>query len=695
MPRYLQVTPTFQPISLQDRLKPMEAYVDTYNKLNDDIAKTEGLMDIIPSMLDDSNPQDKAVIDSFAKYREGFNQIADDINNGNLNAMMQHARELRSTYAKDYAKIPIAYEAKQNAIKNTKLPQNWIGDRPEYHGTTDFIGKTPTYFGMDADDVYKTGKDMLQGISKQVYDDTGWNLPPELYSQYFEKIRQQGVNAQMMNTFMDQVKRGIIANGGSEEDASKVSSVAVRAMNDALENITNKYQANRLTSDEDKMKFLGAALAGFQAGAAYDTEDKTLGTHVGGSSGGSGGRYSSTVVQPPVSPTGPTGALTSGSNYDRGNKEAVANRERAYSYSPLVLNGKLYYLDATTLNEYNNNKSNTDKEVAYIEQNPSSPEALSLVNTYLSDLRQNPKSSTITFAQALQLPMEDKVNLAVQWKKRQPEVELQSKYEKSFIADLNKYKYLQINDPLAAVRLGADIDLARSNEHQVNIGRAEDSGTYVERVGQTIADLMLGKLEEQGKSGSKETVTILQNGEERTIKPGKREELMKALREDPKAFSLMGNSRYGIILQHGADRYVFRGVTEFDNVRHLADALRQVYNFTANAKGITKQGKTDQGTVKKIIDIVNNHGDINKFDIVKDTKTYIGNGLSVVTLNDGNNLLRILLTNDGKAAEIKGQPLYSYATDANKYNMIADLIGDYIGNAPLEDIYKGVFNTKK
>ena len=712
MPRYLQVTPTFQPISLQDRLKPMEAYVDTYNKLSDDIAKTEGIMDSISSMLDASNPQDKAVIDSFAKYREGFNQIADDINNGNLNAMMNHARELRSTYAKDYAKIPIAYEAKQNAIKNTKLPQNWIGDRPEYHGTTDFIGKTPTYFGMDADDVYKTGKEMLQGISKQVYHDTGWNLPPELYNQYFEKIKEQGVNAQMMNTFMNEVRDGIIASGGTEEDVNKVSNVAVEAIRHALSNIADKYQADKLTTKADMEKFLGAALSGFQAGAAYDTEDKTLGTHIGGYSGGSGGGSgrgggSSSTVTPTPTPTqdaerkdGNTWPLNFGSNKDTIDAKNRYNDISSPDYvTTQTIDGQTYYVSSSDVSEYNNKVKPVLQELQILDgqsdetrrayarklllKNYTGINAYSrLINAERSAI--NPSETIGSIVDRIVSTKEgvDKVlNTYVDYAK--------DNYLHKHDKEMEHYNYLGLDDPLLQARIGSAIEEAQSVKAMWNSARAEDAGNYVENLQETLQTEIKSK--QYYKQKGTNVLKITKNGETQNASTS---EVDKIADTQNKNVKLLGNSKYGIALQDQDTGALYvPDIDKFKDAREIAGALSKTYDFSDGKTGV-KISETD---LHSIVNQAKRGSNLFDFDIINNNKKDLLPGhFWVVTFNTGNDVCKIALNYDGTPVMLNKEPFMFFASDyANGKKTPEKLLGKLMANDIIDRIYRGEFNTKK
>ena len=712
MPRYLQVTPTFQPISLQDRLKPMEAYVDTYNKLSDDIAKTEGIMDSISSMLDASNPQDKAVIDSFAKYREGFNQIADDINNGNLNAMMNHARELRSTYAKDYAKIPIAYEAKQNAIKNTKLPQNWIGDRPEYHGTTDFIGKTPTYFGMDADDVYKTGKEMLQGISKQVYHDTGWNLPPELYNQYFEKIKEQGVNAQMMNTFMNEVRDGIIASGGTEEDVNKVSNVAVEAIRHALSNIADKYQADKLTTKADMEKFLGAALSGFQAGAAYDTEDKTLGTHIGGYSGGSGGGSgrgggSSSTVTPTPTPTqdaerkdGNTWPLNFGSNKDTIDAKNRYNDISSPDYvTTQTIDGQTYYVSSSDVSEYNNKVKPVLQELQILDgqsdetrrayarklllKNYTGINAYSrLINAERSAI--NPSETIGSIVDRIVSTKEgvDKVlNTYVDYAK--------DNYLHKHDKEMEHYNYLGLDDPLLQARIGSAIEEAQSVKAMWNSARAEDAGNYVENLQETLQTEIKSK--QYYKQKGTNVLKITKNGETQNASTS---EVDKIADTQNKNVKLLGNSKYGIALQDQDTGALYvPDIDKFKDAREIAGALSKTYDFSDGKTGV-KISETD---LQSIVNQAKRGSNLFDFDIINNNKKDLLPGhFWVVTFNTGNDVCKIALNYDGTPVMLNKEPFMFFASDyANGKKTPEKLLGKLMANDIIDRIYRGEFNTKK
>lgn len=717
MPRYLINTPTFDPISLEDRLKPIDAYVKTYNALDEDIKKTETLHSLIPSMLDASNEKDRAILDKWEAYNSEYDAVADAVASGDVAAMRRGATALKNNYITNFSNIPVAYAAKQEAIKNSKLPASWIGDRPEYHPTSDFIGTTPTYFGMDTNEVSESAMKAAKGLSAAMEKEFGWSVPSSLYGQYFEKLYNSGAPQEAMNEFVAQIRGLAIEHGADELTANSVADIAIRGMQEIYDNMVDIYHPEKLTSDDDLAAFEGAVINGIQSGISFEIKDKQLQTGVGssgrsgGHSGGYGGGGGPTNDRYSFDESGSGFSLSGGNNkkeakvYNRYNDTGFGDSNERVT--PQVINGKTVYVSANDVADYNNalrraeNKDNKKMKKFYkdilIEEATEKYGTSATVGTGGYAGLAGAASATRE-----KTPLEKRLAEIDKEIKNIPEDKirdaylnhLENKYLHKHDEEIDKYSYLNLGDPLKNAAVGSAIYNRDAQTQMWLEGRAEDSGTYVDNV----VNMFLNELEV--KHGSEQQSLLDLNG-----KPVSNKEIEEVLNpENRKNVTLYGNSKYGIVLKYGNKLYLPQ-IDKYSHIKGVTRSLSTVHQFKNGDPGINSAKEISLNEWRTIENAANRGANIEKASsLVKAIN--VGNGFKLATFKVDGDIKKIVLNSDGTPVIINGRPLIESALDYADYRGIEDEkahtatrsqqdIAKYIANKYIDDIYTGKLNTKK
>lgn len=659
MPKYLVNTPKFTPVSFAERIKPIDAYKQTYDKISEDEMKTTALLDMIPSMLDTTNEKDAALNKQYEDFRASMSSMVDNIASGNLRNMAADARSLKENYTKYFAKIPIAYNAKMEAIKNFKGGADWLGDRPEYHPTSDYIGTTPTYFGMGANDVYKTGKDVMQGIAKSINNDLPWTRNPDLLNKYFTHVVEEGTSEAAVARFAQMLRddAALYANVPLTDDkAFDYANRITQAMNSGYNSIVGMYHAENLDNPDERVKFKNAALAGMQAGSEYKVTEKELqnpemtaarrGSYSGGGSGSGSG--SDNYIN-----YGGAGFSTGSTDTDGTPGRAS---KKVAKLSPYVIDasrvssgdlGKTYYATSDNIQKFENTLTEiNDRRIL-------SPMYGKFFGDEYDVMQGQPDMETkanISYQEDRQKfitsKLQDPLELA-----RAREILLDNAKQKYLVKPVEKlakdYNYLGMDNPYDNANYGAAIkDRGAAVTHKtfsITPNTSAEETTTIRNI-----------LSQGWKHGDPKGTIVRINGDgthyDLTQKDS--EKLMKDFKvADAK---LQGDNQYGITINYQGNDYYFARVNEFIRTKGIIDALKCVYDFTPTGKGMDNITKITRNEVNNLI---------RNGKVPTSTLTNVGSGYYVAAYQLGDDIVKIGTDSTGNILHVNGQPLVQYLSD--------------------------------
>lgn len=675
MPKYLVNTPTYSPISFADRIKPMEAYVDTYNKLTEDEMKTTALLDMIPSMLDTTNEKDAALKQDYDTFKQSMSGMVDNIASGNLRNIASDARNLKRGYTEKFAKIPIAYAAKQEAIKNFKGGADWLGDRPEYHATADFIGGTPTFDGMSQADVYKTSKEVMQGISGTLYNEIPWHLNPDLLNSYFTHVMQEGATEDAVAAFARAIQEDGALHAAvppTEGEAFKYANRITAAMNSGFNSIVDHYHPERLTRPGEKERFIGSVLDGMQAGSSGKMTEKEL-QYRDPDAVGSGrrGSYSGGPRNPQN--TEDNRGIVYGRNI-AGDKVSPSNDWMFYE----MPDGTSYYTTAQNISDYNRAlEANAEEREKYLQT-----EYHKQTHKYAIPAYSNGEKSQdyIDWAAKNWESLDDAYKKLVKEKYLiRPQEDM-----------LKAFKYLNLDTDENTLDVGSGI--ARNERaKRLNFRALRFEGTSHDEILRELSSAAMSSLgANRSKVGTNVAIQQIDSkGElDQIDKAGDAGDLLQDMYDHPSNYPIVSNDKYGVVVQKGSGK----GVTQYvlhhdalDGVIQARKSIQPVLDFTQSALGINNQ--TTGYNERSVVSFINKGfvPDGTKKTQIPNTQWYI------CTFNTGDNIYRIVCDAKNNIVDFDGVDLW---TDAKDFGTTGSALSGRL-NERLHSVLTNMLTEKK
>lgn len=238
MPRYTAITPQFDPIDYQTRIRPLEQYKEEYDRRTDALDEQAVLADAIGGLIDENREPELADI-----YKQFSQNLGDTVSNlmetGDLGSNRRALSQLRRDYANQLVPIKTAYEdrAKEaEEYRKKKLADDtYIGTDPMSHSLSDYYkGARPNDKGISGATLYNAGAaDAKAATSRRVLRDK-WALDKGLGSQYFSQMIYQGWSQdEVMAALKD------FDPNASQEDVKEASD-AVKYLQDAMSRISGQ-----------------------------------------------------------------------------------------------------------------------------------------------------------------------------------------------------------------------------------------------------------------------------------------------------------------------------------------------------------------------------------------------------------------------------------------------------------------------
>lgn len=276
MPRVTTTTPTFTPIGFEQYLKPMEAYVDTYNTLNADIDTTQSIIDTIPQFLDENNAGDAELLKVYNTFTSDKEKVADAISRGNLKDMMSLARGLKQRYNRELAPIASAYQKKQEAVKawddRYSKDGTIIGTDPRGRSVKDWLnGASPSDYFVSGASLYNQGATDAKAESARRVITEAYTLSPELMNQYFVRGTDTGFKDFDSATIARRVLEG---TGATEKDTTTLRD-ALDYVVEAVDRIGKANNISKLGEGSENYKTAQAwLLNGILSGVGYSRSEE-------------------------------------------------------------------------------------------------------------------------------------------------------------------------------------------------------------------------------------------------------------------------------------------------------------------------------------------------------------------------------------------------------------------------------------
>ena len=244
MPRYLQITPTYNPISLQEFMyvptqywNAQESMENDLNKFSENIGTYEQYARMYPNT--EASRQYLKFLDNFDKAQEEFYQNGYTSVNSNMFRNLRHEFSRVSKPFKQAAGTYSAIAAQQSKDIKKGLIGNEI--------TFDYILQNPTYSLEDYNnsrilgkDIYNESKNLFKGL-------TGFDATPKQYNNgtTITTMIPQGYSSEEIQTlFID-------------ENSPLVS----QELKDTWKTIKNKYNFDNLTPEQQE-QFIYYAMQG-------------------------------------------------------------------------------------------------------------------------------------------------------------------------------------------------------------------------------------------------------------------------------------------------------------------------------------------------------------------------------------------------------------------------------------------------
>lgn len=282
MPKYIVNTPTFNPIDFEQRIKPMEAYVNTYNKQQDALDEAGILGDTIGGLLDPE--RDKDLYTSYTNYSNLLNNTVDEmIRTGDISTSRNNLRALRRQYANELVPIKQGYDAWQKAIesydKAREKDPTFIGTDPRGYSISNYMkGASPSDHYVSGNALYAMGQADSKAASarRKLFDD--WKLNPQLGGQYFSRAVIEGWSQDELSNAL---AAGIVQSGGKLPDKAELDS-ATRYLYDAYNRIADNFKIDRFKNSDGSLteNYTQAGdfiLNGLLSGIGYDYTEEMKG----------------------------------------------------------------------------------------------------------------------------------------------------------------------------------------------------------------------------------------------------------------------------------------------------------------------------------------------------------------------------------------------------------------------------------
>lgn len=280
MPNYIVTTPTFNPIDFATRIKPMEKYVETFNKNQDALDNISLEGDNIAGLIT-NNESDKGLRDLYSDFD---NSVTEAVNNmlasGDISAGRRAVANLSRFYQRHLSPIKTAAEARNKAIAaydKAMTDPDFIGVDPRIYGVSSYMnGESPMDHSSNGKNIESSAMLSMQAASKRHLEDNGWQLDPSLLNQYFTRDVETGYRGADVDTIWNSLSDNVKAGKTKDMLAASLSDLE-RDIYNTIDEVSTIYGFDKFSDENLYNRALGYALKGAREGIFYDKKNSHLG----------------------------------------------------------------------------------------------------------------------------------------------------------------------------------------------------------------------------------------------------------------------------------------------------------------------------------------------------------------------------------------------------------------------------------
>lgn len=269
----------FNPIDFATRIKPIEAYVDTYNKESQALDSIAAAGDTVSSLIT-NNEEDKPLRDIYISYNNALEDAVKTLDSGDISSGMRKIRELSRVYYKDLNPISAAAAARNKDIENyrTEVAKgDYIGYDPSLRGVSSYMnGNIPNSSFVHGDTLYKAAMSAMSAASTRNQTVSDWGLDEDLFNLYFKKENKIGFSDTDVNAIWDKVSDTVKA-GKTKEELKKSLSVLESDLYNSVQSVYDRYIGDGFDDNPQlKEKALEYILAGAKDGIGFKYTENNL-----------------------------------------------------------------------------------------------------------------------------------------------------------------------------------------------------------------------------------------------------------------------------------------------------------------------------------------------------------------------------------------------------------------------------------
>lgn len=280
MPNYIVTTPTFNPIDFATRIKPMEKYVETFNKNQDALDNISLEGDNIAGLIT-NNESDKGLRDLYSDFD---NSVTEAVNNmlasGDISAGRRAVANLSRFYQRHLSPIKTAAEARNKAIAaydKAMTDPDFIGVDPRIYGVSSYMnGESPMDHSSNGKNIESSAMLSMQAASKRHLEDNGWQLDPSLLNQYFTRDVETGYRGADVDAIWNSLSDNVKAGKTKDMLAASLSDLE-RDIYNTIDEVSTIYGFDKFSDENLYNRALGYALKGAREGIFYDKKNSHLG----------------------------------------------------------------------------------------------------------------------------------------------------------------------------------------------------------------------------------------------------------------------------------------------------------------------------------------------------------------------------------------------------------------------------------
>lgn len=279
MPRISMNTTVFNPIDFEKRIKPVEAYINTYNNESKTLDTLSMAGDNIASLITNTE-EDKELQSKYNNYDTGLTNAVKQLESGDISSAMNSIRSLSRQYYKDLDPIKTAAAARLQDIQNyqkEKAKGDYIGNDPSLRGISSYMnGNAPNNFYIHGNDLYKAAMQGMSSASARNKTISDWGLDEDLLNLYFIRGAATGFSDKDVNDIWDSISENV-KQGKTKKDLKKDLTALEADVLDVAHSVYDRYIGNAFNDDKySREQAYNYILSGAKDGIGFDYKEERL-----------------------------------------------------------------------------------------------------------------------------------------------------------------------------------------------------------------------------------------------------------------------------------------------------------------------------------------------------------------------------------------------------------------------------------